>query len=336
MEQQHNPTDTAASNGNEANASATSIAEKTADAIKSSPKSEKETTLTGSDLIDAIIHQIEFYFSAVNLPKDDFMKKQMAKDETGLGFVQLSVIMSFNKMKNLCKDVDIVREILKQSAELVLSDDERSVRRKIPLDLPDSRKVYVSFLPRSTTQAQCEDMFSKYGEIKSVELPMEGGVCRGFAYVEFDTAAAANRAMQQHDNYDGVRVKPYGQRPLILDGRQIGKENNTNTHEVKKDLEPRRSVYEQSPVLSYQKAKTTPKKREVVAYEWETHPPAEGRPKLNLAPRNNNKGGASGGKAESSSDGSGEDSGDKFPPARQPRGPDGTRGFKPEGRKMPV
>jgi len=278
--------------------------------------------LTGEALSEAIVRQIEFYFSDENLPRDAFLKKQLQKDETGRGFVSLDTIMSFNKIQKLTKDVDVVRNALAQSLVLVLSEDGASVRRKTPMDTPEERTVYVSYLPRTMTPDTCKLLFSQCGPIAKIDMPVEGGVSRGVAFIEFERAEAAQAAIQQLNNHDGIRVKPSGARPPTLDANAADK-NKGKVEQVKKDTEPRKSVYEQSPVLSYQKAKTTPKKRDVVAYDWEGKAPAEGRPKLNLTPRKP----AENGNADA-------DSG--VLPARQPRGPDGTRGFKAETRKIAV
>ena len=86
----------------------------------------------------SVLKQIEYYFSEGNLPKDKFLMAEIAKDEAG--FVDLSVIAGFNRIKQLLPSgsVEALAEALKASKVLVLSDDSTKVRR------PDSGRKKVT------------------------------------------------------------------------------------------------------------------------------------------------------------------------------------------------
>lgn len=54
-----------------------------------------------------ILHQVEFYFSPDNLAKDVFLRRQMDSD----GWVKVSVIAKFNRVKSLSSDIQEILEV---------------------------------------------------------------------------------------------------------------------------------------------------------------------------------------------------------------------------------
>ncbi|KAJ1924290.1 Splicing factor [Tieghemiomyces parasiticus] len=65
---------------------------------------------------------------------------------------------------------------------------------------PDPRTVYVCNFPAGTTEAALRELFEPAGPIRQVRLPAAGrGKARRFAYVEFDDATAACRAVTTLD-----------------------------------------------------------------------------------------------------------------------------------------
>jgi RNA recognition motif-containing protein len=71
------------------------------------------------------------------------------------------------------------------------------------------KKIYVGNLPWSTTDADLESLFSKYGTVGSASVitDRETGRSRGFGFVELDDAAA-QKAISELDG------KPMGGRNL--------------------------------------------------------------------------------------------------------------------------
>ena len=51
--------------------------------------------------VGQMVRQLEFYFSDLNLKRDAFLQRQLRRDSTAGGWVPLSVVASFNKMKKL-------------------------------------------------------------------------------------------------------------------------------------------------------------------------------------------------------------------------------------------
>ena len=76
-----------------------------------------------------LLRQIEYYFSDANFPKDKFLQAEVAKSEEG--WVGLSVIAGFNKVKSLVPDgsIETIASALRYSNFLAVSDDGASVRR---------------------------------------------------------------------------------------------------------------------------------------------------------------------------------------------------------------
>ncbi|CEF67260.1 La-related protein 1 [Strongyloides ratti] len=76
---------------------------------------------------DCILRQIEYYLSEENLIKDFFIRRKM--DENG--YISLSLVAGFPKIKNLTNDINLVIEAMKCSTTLEMSDDYQFIRTKI-------------------------------------------------------------------------------------------------------------------------------------------------------------------------------------------------------------
>lgn len=71
-------------------------------------------------------------------------------------------------------------------------------------------KIYVGNLPYSVTEQDLTDMFSKFGATKQVNLIIDKETRRskGFAFVTFETAEAAQAALQLDNNeVDGRKLR---------------------------------------------------------------------------------------------------------------------------------
>jgi hypothetical protein len=79
-----------------------------------------------ASLDERIRDQVEFYFSARNLRKDRFLQKAM-NDE---GWVQLDIIASFNKMRQLTPEISVVQAACQGSPVVELSDDLSDIRQR--------------------------------------------------------------------------------------------------------------------------------------------------------------------------------------------------------------
>ncbi|KAG0208020.1 La ribonucleoprotein domain member 1B [Mortierella sp. GBA30] len=81
--------------------------------------------ITDSESLKAfILQQMEYYFSVENLCKDVYMRTQMDVE----GYVPLSLVANFNRVKNLTVDHALIKDTLKNSKVIELNGD--NIRKK--------------------------------------------------------------------------------------------------------------------------------------------------------------------------------------------------------------
>lgn len=71
-----------------------------------------------------------------------------------------------------------------------------SPKRRKRTPSPKPTKVCVSKLTRNVNKGHVEEIFSNYGKVKSVDLPLSNGISRGIAYVDYDTPEEAEDALK--------------------------------------------------------------------------------------------------------------------------------------------
>ncbi|PKI67985.1 la-related protein 6A [Punica granatum] len=193
--------------------------------------------LTGDDLKQRIIKQVEYYFSDENLPTDKYMLNLMKK--TKEGFVPIGVIGSFRKMKKLSRDHAFISAALKESTFLVVSPDGKKVRRLNPLPVVEVRDhklftVLVENLPEDHSVENLKKIFGEVGKVKKISIHDANATeetkkgnralyrSKLHALVEYEATEAAEKAANTLNNEEdwrnGMRVKllkrlgKYGQR----------------------------------------------------------------------------------------------------------------------------
>lgn len=194
----------------------------------SSPPSDAVATAADADdLRGRIIKQVEYYFSDENLPNDKFLLKYLNKDKHG--FVPISVIATFRKVKRLTKDTSTIVDALKQSSQLVVSSDDKKVKRLNPLPstetvCPELCTVVVENLPEDRSTENIRKLFGEVGSIKSISVndPLITGdtnrtkaekLISGklHALIEYETEEAAEKAVvtlnDETDWRNGLRVQ---------------------------------------------------------------------------------------------------------------------------------
>lgn len=77
----------------------------------------------------AVAQQVEYYFSIDNMVKDIFLRKQMDSQ----GYIFLTVIAEFNRLKQLTTDYDLLKSVCLQSTviEIRIGDDGKDRLRKV-------------------------------------------------------------------------------------------------------------------------------------------------------------------------------------------------------------
>lgn len=97
------------------------------------------------ELKEAIRNQIEFYFSAQNLPSDTYLLSKMDSEQ----FVPVSLIANFGKIKSLTLDQEIIIQALDSSSVLELSEDKSKIRLK---EKKKRNRIILHKLPSGTTE----------------------------------------------------------------------------------------------------------------------------------------------------------------------------------------
>jgi La-related protein 7 len=207
---------------------------------------ETDVVVPNDELKQKIIRQVEYYFSDENLPGDKFLLTAMKKNKKG--FVPISTIATFHKMKKLTRDLALIVSALKESSFLVVSSDGKKVKRLSPLPEVRDPKIFtvlVENLPEDHSDENIREIFGKAGRIKSVSIcdpnaiqePEKG--CkkekyitpRLHAFVEYETVEAAEKAAatlnNEQDWRNGLRVKLLEQAGKFVQRRPARKDVDT-------------------------------------------------------------------------------------------------------------
>uniref|UniRef100_A0AAX7W403 La-related protein 7 n=1 Tax=Astatotilapia calliptera TaxID=8154 RepID=A0AAX7W403_ASTCA len=213
---------------------------------------EKKKRSRVKQLLSEVKKQVEFWFGDVNLSKDRFLKKLM--EESDRGYVDISVLASFNRMKQLTTDTKLIARALKNSSVVELNLEGTKVRRQLPIgELPndvDSRTVYVELLPKDVTHSWIERVFTKCGNVVYVSIPRykSSRDSKGFAFVEFEKEEQAQKAIEMLNNppedaprKPGIFPKTLHRKPISLSAdnpaSRIGEEEEKKKRKKKKRKE---------------------------------------------------------------------------------------------------
>ncbi|XP_015576464.1 la-related protein 6C isoform X2 [Ricinus communis] len=191
------------------------------------PNSSNKTTLLTDDLRQKILKQVEYQFGDMSLLANESMSKHISKDPEG--YVPISVIASTKKMKSLVNNNHLLAQALQSSSKLVVSEDNKKVKRKLPFTEKDreelqSRTVVVENLPEDHSHQNLEKIFSVVGSVKTIRIchPQESNSSRTksdffmsnklHALVEFEGSEAAEKAVENLNDErnwrKGLRVRP--------------------------------------------------------------------------------------------------------------------------------
>ncbi|XP_041634772.1 la-related protein 7 isoform X2 [Cheilinus undulatus] len=208
---------------------------------------EKKKRSRVKQLLGDVKKQVEFWFGDVNLHKDRFLRKLI--DESDDGYVDISVLASFNRMKKLTTDTKLIARALKNSSVVEVNLEENKVRRQFPIgEVPhdvDGRTVYVELLPKDVNHSWIERVFSKCGNVVYVSIPRykSSGDSKGFAFVEFEKEEEAQKAIEMLNNppedaprKPGIFPKTKNRKPLPLpaDNPPSGEEEEKKKRKKKK------------------------------------------------------------------------------------------------------
>nr|XP_020657800.1 la-related protein 7 [Pogona vitticeps]XP_020657801.1 la-related protein 7 [Pogona vitticeps]XP_020657802.1 la-related protein 7 [Pogona vitticeps]XP_020657803.1 la-related protein 7 [Pogona vitticeps] len=165
---------------------------------------EKKKRSRVKQVLSDIAKQVDFWFGDVNLHKDKFLREQIEKSRDG--YVDISLLVSFNKMKKLTTDRKLIARAVKSSSVVELDLEGTRIRRRQPLgEQPkdvDSRTVYVELLPKNVNHSWIERVFGKCGNVVYISIPRYKTTRdpKGFAFVEFETKEQAEKAIEFLNN----------------------------------------------------------------------------------------------------------------------------------------
>jgi len=198
---------------------------------------DRQTTL------DNVRKQVEFYFSDSNYPKDKFLRSQAAQNDQG--WVPLSIIATFSRMKKITEDLALVKEALKSATTIAVSADGESVRRLAPLPEQDTslnRTIYAKGFPSETgyTIEDVEKVFSKFGKILSVRIRKmkNDKQLKPSVFVEYSTTEEADAATATASQFDGKDLLVM-KKSVYNDGKkQLRKEKSEEAKSKRKADDP--------------------------------------------------------------------------------------------------
>uniref|UniRef100_A0A4W4GR33 La-related protein 7 n=1 Tax=Electrophorus electricus TaxID=8005 RepID=A0A4W4GR33_ELEEL len=193
--------------------------------LEQKSENERKKRSRVKQLLAEVKKQVEFWFGDVNLQKDRFLKKVIAQSRDG--YVDISLLMTFNRMKKLTTDVKLIARALKDSALVEVNLEETKVRRRHPYEgctkNVDDCTVYVELLPKNVTHVWIKRVFNKCGNVVYISIPKfkTTGHTKGFAFVEFETQEEAQKAIEMLNNppedaprKPGIFPKTFARKPI--------------------------------------------------------------------------------------------------------------------------
>ncbi|XP_077134988.1 la-related protein 7 [Ranitomeya variabilis] len=196
---------------------------------------EKKKRSRVKQLLADIAKQVDFWFGDVNLHKDRFLREQIEKSRDG--YIDLSLLASFNKMKKLTTDPKLIARALKNSSVVEINLDSTKIRRRLPLgEKPqdvDARTVYAELLPKNVTHSWIERVFGKCGTVVYISIPKykTTGDTKGFAFIEFETPEQAAKAIELLNNPPEEAPRKAGMFPKTVKNKPIPELKAQETHE---------------------------------------------------------------------------------------------------------
>mmetsp|Transcript_1619 Transcript_1619/g.2764 ORF Transcript_1619/g.2764 Transcript_1619/m.2764 type:complete len:411 (-) Transcript_1619:75-1307(-) len=164
----------------------------------------------------AILKQVNFYFGDANFPKDNFLRGEANKNPEG--WVNLSVIMTFNRMKQLSQDVKVIVESIKESDIVELSEDKTKLRRKKPVIRQNTlaNTIYSKPYPLDAKWEDIEKFWSAVAPVAATRLRRDRArQFKGSVFIQFETEQGAKDALASGLSYEGAEMKTISKQAWI-------------------------------------------------------------------------------------------------------------------------
>ncbi|CAM0949944.1 unnamed protein product [Alopecurus aequalis] len=137
------------------------------------PAAAEPSTMYGlaDEVAQKITKQVEYYFSDINLATTEHLMRFISKDPQG--YVPISVIAGFKKIKALVHNNTMLAAALRTSSKLIVSGDGKRVKRRHPFTESDmqefqSRIVVAENLPGDPSYQNLMKIFSAVGSVKTI------------------------------------------------------------------------------------------------------------------------------------------------------------------------
>ena len=145
-----------------------------------------------------ILKQVEFYFSDSNLPRDQFLKRNLKKND---GWLPISILTTFSRLKALSEDVFVIAEALKSSDLLEVSEDSSKVKRKteVPKDFDnfDSIVFIRGFPPTYNLDKIYDVLTAQDWNVKCVRMYRRNNIFNGSVLAELASSDEAHEVMKK-------------------------------------------------------------------------------------------------------------------------------------------
>ncbi|XP_066576523.1 la-related protein 7 [Amia ocellicauda] len=218
----------------------------TVDCSEKKKDKEKKKRSRVKQLLADVKKQVEFWFGDVNLHKDRFLRELVEKSRDG--YIDISVLTTFNRMKKMTTDIKLIARALKNSSVVEVNLEGTRIRRQLPLGEDpkntDQRTVYVELLPKNVSHSWIERVFTRCGNVVYTSVPRykSTGHPKGFAFVEFETTEQARKAIEMLNNppedaprKPGIFPKTVKNKPIPLNASE------DSVHEEKKKKKRKKS-----------------------------------------------------------------------------------------------
>jgi len=193
-------------------------------------------------------------------------------------------------MKRLTHDLGAIREAAEGSQIVILSPDGLSVKRQIPLLLPEDttekRTLYVTRLPKDCDRESLMLVFSEFGTVVRLDLPMDKktGEHKGMAFVEFQAEEELRKALEDFTDSNKYKmiVKPFKSRnskemasPVnpdeedVEDGEQKRPGSKRNSKDTKDIVESAKTPKKRNSKDTKELAKEIPERRKSLEFKSE-------------------------------------------------------------------
>uniref|UniRef100_L7M4W4 Putative receptor-mediated endocytosis n=1 Tax=Rhipicephalus pulchellus TaxID=72859 RepID=L7M4W4_RHIPC len=163
-----------------------------------------------SALETKIITQVEYYFGDYNLPRDKFLQGKLKEDD---GWVTIGTLLTFNRLRSLTTESDVVAAALRKSTSQLLevSEDGTKIRRSPAKPAPESNKeqqqkldelsVYVKGFPPTATIDELLEFFGRFGKCINVFMRRypKSRKFKGSVFATFATKEEADAFLAKED-----------------------------------------------------------------------------------------------------------------------------------------